>query len=122
MLFGSFYPLTQIYQIEDDLRRGDRTLSAALGLHPVLGLAALLGLAASLCLLTGLLTGYRPVSPTSWASWLLVACLLGWLIHIFWWAMRAPRWRPAQHEGGMYRALALWALIDLSFVTAVYLG
>jgi hypothetical protein len=28
-LFGSFYPLTQIYQIETDIKRGDITLAAA---------------------------------------------------------------------------------------------
>ncbi len=31
LLFGSFYPLTQIYQIAPDRRRGDRTLAVRLG-------------------------------------------------------------------------------------------
>ena len=120
LLFGSFYPLTQIYQLEDDRRRGDQTLSTALGPRRALGLAALLGLAASVCFFTGLVTGYWPVSGANWALWLLVASLAGWLIHIVWWAVRAPRWRPAQHERGMYRALALWAVIDLTLIGAIY--
>src|SRR5207249_637143 len=32
-LFAALYPLTQIYQLEEDARRGDRTLARALGVR-----------------------------------------------------------------------------------------
>ncbi len=38
-LFAALYPLTQLYQIEEDTRRGDRTLALALGPRRSLDLA-----------------------------------------------------------------------------------
>jgi hypothetical protein len=32
-----------------------------------------------------------------------------------WWA-RWRRWTPRQHEAGMYRALAAWAVTDVSLL------
>jgi lycopene elongase/hydratase (dihydrobisanhydrobacterioruberin-forming) len=42
LLFGSLYPLTQIYQLEEDRRRGDRTLASVLGLDKSLAAALLM--------------------------------------------------------------------------------
>jgi hypothetical protein len=38
-LFAGLYPLTQLYQMEEDRRRGDRTLALLLGLRASLGVA-----------------------------------------------------------------------------------
>ncbi|MGH7673687.1 MAG: UbiA family prenyltransferase, partial [Gemmatimonadales bacterium] len=38
-LFAGLYPLTQLYQLDEDRRRGDRTLALLLGMRPSLGLA-----------------------------------------------------------------------------------
>lgn len=109
LLFGSFYPLTQIYQTEADRRRGDRTLTTALGIRPSLGLALGLGLAATAALGQGCATAHR----TGSLGLLLLACGL-WSGNLVWWWARAGRWRDADHERGMYRALALWAGFDLA--------
>ena len=39
-LFGSLYPLTQIYQFDEDSSRGDRTLARILGVRASLVISA----------------------------------------------------------------------------------
>jgi 4-hydroxybenzoate polyprenyltransferase len=108
-LFAGLYPLTQLYQFEEDRRRGDRTLALILGMRLSLVLAtlctmlafALFGAAA--VLLAAGTKGYAIVVPlVLWASVLLP------------WLSRHDRWSPAQHQRGMYRALAAWAVTDLT--------
>ncbi len=116
-LFGALYPLTQIYQIEEDRARGDRTLVIQLGETRSLALAILLMAAAHACFAWGL-----------WAfaasrGWLLIGLLpsLGcwsgvlvpWLAH---WRSRSPQ----QHEAGMYWALGAWAITDLSLLCLMW--
>ena len=112
-LFGSFYPLTQLYQLAADRARGDRTLSARLGPGRALDLSLLLGLLALGALEAALAAGGR-------ASWrgLPAAALFLWLLNLAHWRRHAGSLAPAGHERGMYRALALWALVDLTLVAA----
>ena len=44
-LFASLYPLTQLYQFEEDRQRGDRTLALILGMRRSLQLAVAAALA-----------------------------------------------------------------------------
>ena len=58
-LFASLYPLTQLYQLDEDTRRGDRTLAVRLG--PARSLDAALGAAAiafGLFAMSGFLLGW----------------------------------------------------------------
>lgn len=110
LLFGSLYPLTQIYQREDDLSRGDRTLATALGVRPSLALALLLG-----CLAAALLC-LAPAPGAVWCLWALAASLAAWLLHLGIWWLRAPEWPVECHERGMYHALVLWGLVDAMLV------
>lgn len=109
-LFGSLYPSTQIYQIDDDIARGDRTLATALGLRPVLGLALFLGVVAAALLMAGVGTSAAP----STARAALAVSLALWNLHLAWWWWRAPLWEVQRHERGMYHALVLWALVDVT--------
>jgi len=120
LLFGSFYPLTQLYQVEPDRRRGDRTLAGALGRRRSLVLALILG---------GLATDAFWAAAERWrpemgagraVPALLTVALLLWLAHLAWWVMRSDRLDPAAQERGMYRALALWAVIDLTLLAQRY--
>src|SRR5260370_27934121 len=56
-LFAALYPLTQLYQFDEDRRRGDRTLALILGMRTRL-LAALGG-----TILAFGLFGWAPVAP-----------------------------------------------------------
>ena len=110
-LFGSLYPLTQIYQAAADRERGDRTLATALGVRAALGLALVLGAVAMAALLRA--------TPSGGAGPALVGGACGlWLAHLLLWLVRATDLGDAGHERGMYRALGLWALVDAAVVAA----
>lgn len=113
LLFGSFYPLTQIYQLEADRARGDRTLTTRLGAPGALALALALGFGALVALEAALAAARRPG-----LSWLPAAAMFLWLAHLSWWRRRAAAMDAAAHERGMYRALWLWAAVDAALVAA----
>jgi 4-hydroxybenzoate polyprenyltransferase len=108
-LFGALYPPTQIYQIEEDRARGDRTLVIKLGETRSLALALLMMVAAHACFAWGLWASNRLVLGLipSLAIW--GAVLVPWLIH---WR----QWDAKRHEAGMYFALGAWAVTDLSLL------
>jgi len=111
LLFGSLYPLTQIYQAAADRARGDRTLATALGSRPALVLAMILALAAG----AALAAGFNAGGAAGRLGWPLAAVGL-WTLHLAWWWWRAESCRDDDHERGMYRALVLWAAIDTAVV------
>lgn len=115
LLFGSLYPLTQIYQAADDRARGDRTLVLALGVRRSLLLALLLGAAAAPCLLAAQrrLTGAADLP--------LLAALAAWAALLVAWRRRADRLSPRDHARRLYRALALWAVVDAVLVAGRFL-
>lgn len=117
LLFGSFYPLSQLYQLSSDRQRGDRTLARALGASGALQLALVLGLTAAPLLVAAALRWGAPGWP-----WLLGLAMVAWCVHIWHWLHHAPRWAQSQHERGMYRALALWALVDGALLAHRFAG
>ena len=113
-LFAGLYPLTQLYQFDEDRRRGDRTLALILGMRTSLGLAIACILAAfALFLWAGAVLGVG-----AWAGALGVPLAL-WLGVLVPWYAHHVAWAPAQHQRAMYRALAAWAVTDLT-VLAVF--
>jgi 4-hydroxybenzoate polyprenyltransferase len=113
-LFAALYPLTQLYQVEEDARRGDRTLALMLGPRRSLDVAlaasalafGLLGWAAARSAWSGSASGWR------WG--LLALALAAWAAVLVPWRRAAARLRPAEHQRGMYLALAAWAVTDLA--------
>jgi 4-hydroxybenzoate polyprenyltransferase len=107
-LFAGLYPLTQLYQLDEDRRRGDRTLALMLGLRRSLAVAigctllafGLLGVASEL-----LGTG-------RWALALAIPLTI-WLRVLVPWYRGRDTWNPARHQRGMYQALAAWAATDV---------
>jgi 4-hydroxybenzoate polyprenyltransferase len=116
-LFAALYPLTQIYQFEEDARRGDRTLARTLGARHSLRVAVAACLTSfSLFGVAGLRAGWS--SGESWRWWLLVVAATGWALVLFPWLLGWRRMSAAEHQHGMYRALLAWALTDLAVVLA----
>lgn len=115
-LFASFYPLTQLYQLDSDRARGDRTLAVALGLERSLTLALAAGVGAFLLFtVAGIRAGWLDRPDQAGWHWLAMAGLV-WLGGLVGWRIRGPEWSPEQHQRGMYLALAAWAVVDLAIL------
>ena len=112
-LFATLYPMTQIYQVAEDSRRGDRTLVIQLGVGRSLNLALVAALLAHLCLAAGALAMGR-------SAWPLGGSLLAWVLVLLPWMRGWRTWTDQQHENGMYRGLAAWAVTDLSLLALLW--
>ncbi len=108
-LFAGLYPLTQLYQADEDRRRGDRTLALALGVESSLVVAIGATVAAFALFAAAGVLGHRGL----WTAALALPAVAWALVLVPWWHGGA-RWSAARHENGMYRALAAWALTDLA--------
>ena len=114
-LFAALYPLTQIYQLEEDRRRGDLTFAGILGprrslLASVLAAALAFGLFAA----AGRRSGWG--AGDAWRWGILALCALAWGCVLVPWLHRQATMGPAEHQRGMYRALGAWALTDAAVV------
>jgi 4-hydroxybenzoate polyprenyltransferase len=115
-LFGSLYPLTQLYQLEEDRRRGDRTLACLLGLDTSLALALLMAaIAFGGFVLAGTMSGWGG-DPPRWIA--VCVALASWAIVLLPWWLRRRAMSPADHQAGMHRALVAWAITDLAVLYA----
>jgi len=108
-LFAGLYPLTQLYQLDEDRRRGDRTLALILGMRASLWVATLCTLLAF-----ALFAWAMALLPIGAKGFVLLLPLLLWLAVLLPWLYRHAVWSPKQHQQGMYRALAAWAVTDLT--------
>jgi 4-hydroxybenzoate polyprenyltransferase len=114
-LFAALYPLTQIYQFEEDSRRGDRTLARILGVRPSL-LVSLggVGTAFALLALAAFRAGWGMQDGWRWLA--LALCAFVWGLVLVSWLLRAGSMNAPEHQRGMYRALGAWALTDVAVV------
>lgn len=112
-LFGGLYPLTQLYQLEEDRRRGDRTFASVLGPRGslVLALGCVL-IAFGMMTAAGFLAGWQSLSdgPVRWAS--VGVAALSWAVVLIPWLFKAGGLAPRDHQRRMYRALVAWAVTD----------
>ena len=108
-LFAGLYPLTQLYQFDEDRRRGDRTLALILGMRASLVVAIVCTLLAF-----GLFEGAALLLVPGGKALLLLVPLLFWLAVLIRWLAQHPGWSAREHQLGMYRALAAWAVTDLA--------
>jgi lycopene elongase/hydratase (dihydrobisanhydrobacterioruberin-forming) len=114
-LFAALYPLTQIYQFEEDARRGDRTLARALGARRSLIVAAVCaGLAFALFGAAAVTAGWND----GWRWLALGLAAIAWGLVLLPWVKRSAVMGTREHQRGMYRALLAWAVTDLVVVVA----
>jgi 4-hydroxybenzoate polyprenyltransferase len=117
-LFAALYPLTQIYQLEEDTRRGDRTLATVLGVGGSLdAAAAALVIAFALFAGAGVAAGWG-LAHRAWSWPVLALALCSWLAVLLPWRRDAGRLDATDHQQGMYRALAAWAVTDFAVLVA----
>lgn len=109
-LFASLYPLTQLYQLEEDTRRGDQTLAIRIGMRRSLVVSMIMATVAFAAFAKG--AQEWDSSAIGWVALGLSAALWGALL-IRWYA-RHEVMRPADHQRGMYLALGCWAVTDVA--------
>jgi 4-hydroxybenzoate polyprenyltransferase len=107
-LFAALYPLTQLYQFEEDRARGDRTLALVIGMSRSLQIAIAATIVAFALFASAILLG----SASRWWPTLAIA-LAAWLAVLIPWYRRHPEMTPAEHQKGMYAALRAWAVTDI---------
>ncbi len=106
-LFGSLYPLTQIYQYHQDLSRGDKTFSMVLGFARSIRFSFITMLCS--------FTIFAIVSFLENAKfYIFIVPLSLWLIILIPWMIRGDNY---PQKRGMYRALWAWAVTDVTVVT-----
>jgi 4-hydroxybenzoate polyprenyltransferase len=113
-LFAGFYPLTQIYQMDEDRARGDSTLALALGKRRALWASLLSVIAAFAWFLGEAWLRFRHP-----ASLGLVLALGLWLALLIPWLRAAETTGRAREQRGFYQALWIWALTDVAVVAAM---
>ena len=113
-LFASLYPLTQIYQFEEDRRRGDRTLALILGMKASLIAAIAAALMAFVCFAAAALR--RGAQLWQWIG--ITIALAGWLAVLLPWYRRRDAMTSAEHQRGFYAALSAWAVTDVAVLLA----
>lgn len=113
VLFASLYPMTQIYQVEEDTARGDQTLVIRTGVARSLTFAILAALVAHLWFAQAVLA--RHGNPA-----FLLLSLAAWLGVLLPWRLRWKEMSQEAHEAGMYRGLAAWAITDISLLILLW--
>jgi 1,4-dihydroxy-2-naphthoate octaprenyltransferase len=103
-----FYPLTEIYQIEEDRRRGDRTLALWLGPTGSFRFALACLSAGGLAAFVLVLRRYQAVE-----AWALAAYLLFMLIAIWRWSRT---FQPVQVIRNFRMVMRLYAVTSVGFI------
>jgi len=114
-LFGAFYPMTQIYQIPQDMAKGDRTLVVRFGARRALAMSIAFVVASGFCQMMG---AYL-LRMSFWGVTALVIASGAWIAFTIDWLRRTEGY-PSQK--GMYRALKLWAISDIVVIAAFAWG
>lgn len=112
-LFATLYPMTQIYQVTEDSRRGDRTLVIQVGVGRSLVLALAAALGAHLLFALAARSSGKPM-------WLLIPSMAAWLAVLLPWLRGWRTWTDQRHEAGMYWGLAAWAVTDLCLLVLLW--
>lgn len=116
-LFAAFYPLTQLYQMDEDRARGDRTLVLRLGTRRSLAIAVVAaGIAFAMLGAAALHVGWTAEVGFRWGA--LGVAALAWIAVLIPWYQDGAGWSTREHQRGMYHALGAWALTDAAVLVA----
>ena len=117
-LFAALYPLTQLYQLEEDRARGDRTLALVLGLRWSLAVSIGAAVIAFACFAKASALSHTDARGAP-ALLALGVAAAAWMVVLLPWIVRASGLSPAAHKRRMYAALGAWALTDVAVLIAV---
>jgi 4-hydroxybenzoate polyprenyltransferase len=112
-LFAGLYPLTQLYQFDEDARRGDRTFALILGKKRSMAVALLcVAVAFALFVAAARAAEWGPGTSGRWVA--LALAFVVWLAVLVPWYRAANERPPEAQQRGMYLALAAWAVTDVA--------
>jgi 4-hydroxybenzoate polyprenyltransferase len=116
-LFAGLYPLTQLYQLEEDRARGDATMASVLGVRGSLAVSvASVGIAFGLFLHAGLVSGWLAGGQVG-SQWIPLAIAAAcWALVLGPWLIGGARLSSAAHQRRMYLALGAWAVTDVAIL------
>jgi 4-hydroxybenzoate polyprenyltransferase len=118
-LFASLYPLTQLYQFDEDRRRGDRTLALILGMRRSLQVAIGSAVLAFLLFVLGGRSAGWGAGGADLVRWMgLAGSAAVWAQVLIPWLRHCDRMGPRDHQDGMYAALRAWAVTDVVVILA----
>jgi 4-hydroxybenzoate polyprenyltransferase len=116
-LFAALYPLTQLYQMDEDRARGDRTLALRLGARGSLTVAIFCATVAfGMLAMAGWRSGWYGYELKRWGALAIAAG--AWVAVLAPWFRNARTWSTREHQRAMYHALAAWALTDVAVLLA----
>ncbi|MGH7583764.1 MAG: UbiA family prenyltransferase [Gemmatimonadales bacterium] len=114
-LFAGFYPLTQLYHLDADRARGDRTLAMQLGVRvSVIAAVFFCSMAFGMLAMAAWRAGWRGDQLARWCA--LVLAALAWGAVLVPWYRQGEQWSAADHRRAMYHALVAWALTDAAVI------
>ncbi|MBS1948330.1 MAG: UbiA prenyltransferase family protein [Bacteroidetes bacterium] len=118
LLIGGFYPLTQIYQHEADLKDGVKTISYLLGYKGTFVFTAIIYFLAMM-----VLAHYFFMSLESKEFFVLVTCMLPVLVYFFIWAAKA--WKDkaqANFENTMRMNMIAAVCMNIGFIVVLIMN
>jgi 4-hydroxybenzoate polyprenyltransferase len=117
-LFGALYPLTQLYQLEEDRARGDSTMASVLGVRRSLVVAILCVLVAfALFAAAGAVSGWLVHRNGMKRLGALAVAALAWGLVLGRWLSLGDRIDSRVHQAYMYFALGAWAVTDAAILS-----
>jgi len=116
-LFAGLYPLTQLYQLEEDRARGDATMASVLGVRRSLAVSvACVVIAFGLFSQAGTVSGWLAGGEVG-RRWIPLAIAAGcWALVLGPWLIRGEHLTSAAHQRRMYFALGAWAVTDAAIL------
>ncbi len=115
-LFAALYPLTQLYQMDEDRARGDRTLALVLGVRWSLAISIL---AVLLAFLFFVLAAESSGSGGRFPVTLLALAWVAWMVVLIPWLILGAGLSPLLQKRGMYAALGAWAVTDVAVLVVL---
>ncbi len=106
LLFGCLYPLTQIYQLNEDMHKGDKTFTVVLGIDRTIRFSLV-------CLLCAFIV-FGIISFIEYTMFYVFTIpMFFWLIVLIQWMKKGSHY---PHKKGMYRALWAWVATDITVI------
>lgn len=109
LLFASFYPLTQIYQYDDDRKNKDQTLTVFLGKRNALYFSLIFNILSFIIFLTAIII--QQINFMKYTLLLLPFFL--WMVILCPWIQKMDSYNEKK---GMYRALNVWGITDICVI------